>query len=40
MNDEFYEKKMDKEDSKFDAIVSVVVILAVTAAIVLYVSSQ
>ncbi len=40
MNDEFYEKKIDKEDSKFDAIVSVVVILSVTAAIVLYVSSQ
>ena len=40
MNDEFYEKKTDKEDGKFDAIVSVVVILAVTAAIVLYVSSQ
>tara|TARA_B100001057_G_C22258975_1_gene722432 strand:+ start:454 stop:576 length:123 start_codon:yes stop_codon:yes gene_type:complete len=40
MNDEFYEKKIDKEDSKFDAIVAVVVILAVTAAIVLYVSSQ
>ena len=28
MNDEFYEKKTDKEDSKFDAIVSVVVILS------------
>tara|TARA_B100001057_G_C22730587_1_gene903607 strand:+ start:1142 stop:1264 length:123 start_codon:yes stop_codon:yes gene_type:complete len=40
MNDEFYEKKTDKEDSKFDAIVAIVVILAVTAAIVLYVSSQ
>ena len=40
MNDEFYEKKTDKEDRKFAAIVSVVVILAVTAAIVLYVSSQ
>ena len=40
MNDEFYEKKTDKEDRKFDAIVSVVVILALTAAIVLYVSSQ